>query len=401
MADQHGGVWAPGVRDCSVQRRNQKVIEESRSPVLTPQQEDDLRTASKALVARRRLRRRGHRGVPLPAGRAAVHLPRGQHPAAGRAPGHRGDDRPRPGQAADPRRPGRPLLEGAEPPVHGHAVEARLNAEDAEQDFAPAPGRRRADAAADRPGHPRRHRHVGRRRHPARLRLDDRQGHRVGPRPARGAGPAALRAARDHRRAARRHDDQVLPARPARPARGGRRHRRHRVAGPGRHPAARPAASTPPPRRCCRSPSTCYDAEEARERAAFLASARGGRPRATHEVGRTVELGYRGQVYRVGVEQSGRDRYRVELEGRAADVRGRPARPAAEPADRRRPASHSLVTVSGPTSHLVDVDGRHAPGHPRRGRRRPRARARGRRGGPGRAGAGGRGRATSSSCSRA
>ena len=33
---------------------------------------------------------------------------------------------------------------------------------------------------------------------------------------------------------ARRHDDEVLPARPAGPARGGRRHRRHRLAGPHR-----------------------------------------------------------------------------------------------------------------------------------------------------------------------
>ncbi len=32
IADNYGNVWAPGVRDCSIQRRNQKVIEESSSP---------------------------------------------------------------------------------------------------------------------------------------------------------------------------------------------------------------------------------------------------------------------------------------------------------------------------------------------------------------------------------
>ena len=36
IADGHGTVWAVGVRDCSLQRRNQKVFEESHCIALTP-----------------------------------------------------------------------------------------------------------------------------------------------------------------------------------------------------------------------------------------------------------------------------------------------------------------------------------------------------------------------------
>ena len=58
-------------------------------------------------AAGRRVSERRHRRVPLPAGGADADLPRGQHAPPGGAPGDRGGDRPRPGEAADPHRGGR------------------------------------------------------------------------------------------------------------------------------------------------------------------------------------------------------------------------------------------------------------------------------------------------------
>src|SRR3954449_3369414 len=49
IADSHGTAWAIGVRDCSIQRRNQKVIEESSSPLLSREQADELKAAAERL----------------------------------------------------------------------------------------------------------------------------------------------------------------------------------------------------------------------------------------------------------------------------------------------------------------------------------------------------------------
>ena len=72
IADGQGAAGRVGVRDCSCQRRNQKVIEESASPALdAPSRSASCEQAARAAGAARRLPQRRHRRVPLRA-RGAV-----------------------------------------------------------------------------------------------------------------------------------------------------------------------------------------------------------------------------------------------------------------------------------------------------------------------------------------
>jgi acetyl/propionyl-CoA carboxylase alpha subunit/acetyl-CoA carboxylase carboxyltransferase component len=142
VADGAGGVWALGIRDCSVQRRNQKVIEESSSSALDTEQEELLRGAAAELVRaagyvnagtveflyqpKERLlsflevNTRLQVEHPVTEATTGVDIVKLQlHVAAG----------------------GRLDEIAAETPAgFGHAIEARLTAEDPERGFAPAPG---------------------------------------------------------------------------------------------------------------------------------------------------------------------------------------------------------------------------------------------------------------------
>ena len=59
IADGYGNAWAVGVRDCSYQRRNQKVLEESASTALTAEQEVEIKEAARRLVLRAGYRNAG------------------------------------------------------------------------------------------------------------------------------------------------------------------------------------------------------------------------------------------------------------------------------------------------------------------------------------------------------
>jgi acetyl/propionyl-CoA carboxylase alpha subunit/acetyl-CoA carboxylase carboxyltransferase component len=140
IADHHGVVWPVGIRDCTIQRRNQKVAEESASVALTPAEDQQIRDAAARLC---RLAGYTNAGTveflydplerrfsfmevnarlqvehPVTEETTGVDLVKLQlHVAAG----------------------GR--LDGEAPVSRGHAIEVRLNAEDPEKAFTPAPGR--------------------------------------------------------------------------------------------------------------------------------------------------------------------------------------------------------------------------------------------------------------------
>lgn len=140
IADGQGTAWALGVRDCSVQRRNQKIIEESASAVLSPEQAAELKASAVRLALAVDYRGAGtveflyHPGEKLFAFLEVNTRLQVEHPITEITTG---TDLVR--LQLHVASGGR--LEGEQPAELGHAVEARLNAEDPDRDFAPSPGR--------------------------------------------------------------------------------------------------------------------------------------------------------------------------------------------------------------------------------------------------------------------
>ncbi|MBX3233706.1 MAG: acetyl-CoA carboxylase biotin carboxylase subunit [Labilithrix sp.] len=58
LADNHGGVWTLGERECSLQRRHQKVIEEAPSPAMTPELRGEI-----GEIIRKAVRETGYRSL--------------------------------------------------------------------------------------------------------------------------------------------------------------------------------------------------------------------------------------------------------------------------------------------------------------------------------------------------
>ena len=138
LADAHGNVVVVSTRDCSLQRRNQKLVEEAPAPYLSDEQNERLYEASRAI-----LREAGYQGAgtceflvgtdgtisflevntrlqvehPVSEEISGLDLVREQFRIA------RGEK-----------------IEEKDPVLRGHSFEFRINGEDAGRSFMPAPG---------------------------------------------------------------------------------------------------------------------------------------------------------------------------------------------------------------------------------------------------------------------
>jgi acetyl/propionyl-CoA carboxylase alpha subunit/acetyl-CoA carboxylase carboxyltransferase component len=356
VADASGDVWTLGVRDCSVQRRNQKVIEESASTALDAEQEQLLRTSAAALVRAAGyvnagtvefLYEPGERLLsflevntrlqvehPVTEATTGVDIVKLQlHVAAG-------------GKLAD--------IAPEAPSARGHAIEARLTAEDPEQGFAPAPGRIEHLALPSGPG----------------VRVDTgvATGDVIPPQfDSMIAKVIAWGRDRDEARArlsrALKQTAAVID--------GGTTNKAFLLDLLDR-PEVRTgntdttwldtmmAGGYEPPRRLdvalLATAVEAQDAHVARQRERLFASAERGRPEVGHETWYQVDVRAAGESYRLRVAQSRGTRYHVELDGKAVDVDAeRTSRFERKLTVAGR--SYAVLSVPQGSDFLVEVDG--------------------------------------------
>ena len=320
VADAKGAVWTLGVRDCSVQRRNQKVIEESASTAMDAEQEklvrahaaDLIRAAdyvnagtveflykpSERLLSFLEVNTRLQVEHPVTEATTGVDIVKLQlHIAAG-------------GTLAE--------IGTAEPPVHGHAIEARLTAEDPERDFAPAPGLIEHLALPSGPG----------------IRVDT--GVAAGdviPPQFDSMIAKVIAWGRDRAEARARLSRAIRQTTTV--IRGGTTNKAFLLDLLDRPEFIRGEVDTTwldtmmadgytPPRRVdvalLATAFEAYEAHARREQDHLFASAERGRPEVGHETSLQVDVRAGGQAYRLRVSRSRPDRYHVDLDGRSVGV---------------------------------------------------------------------------------
>jgi acetyl-CoA/propionyl-CoA carboxylase biotin carboxyl carrier protein len=139
LADTHGTVIVVGTRDCSLQRRNQKLVEEAPAPFLTFEQRARIHESAKAIC-----KEAGYHGagtveylVGVDGSISFLEVNtrlQVEHPVSEETSGI--DLVRQQFRIAE----GLPLEVTADPEPRGHSIEFRINAEDAGRNFMPAPG---------------------------------------------------------------------------------------------------------------------------------------------------------------------------------------------------------------------------------------------------------------------
>lgn len=138
LADEHGNVVVVSTRDCSLQRRHQKLVEEAPAPFLTDAQRDELYSSSKAIM-----KEAGYVGagtceflIGLDGTISFLEVNtrlQVEHPVSEEVTGIdlvREQFRIAQGEA----------LGYSDPEIRGHSIEFRINGEDPGRGFLPAPG---------------------------------------------------------------------------------------------------------------------------------------------------------------------------------------------------------------------------------------------------------------------
>ncbi len=354
IADRYGNTWAAGVRDCTIQRRHQKILEEAPSPVLSPEQDHAVREAAVRLS---RLVGYSNAGTV-----EFLYEPQSRHLAFMEMNTRLQVEHPVTECTTGldlvklqihVARGGR--LEGDPPRTSGHAIEVRLNAEDSENHFAPAPGLIERFRFLTGPG----------------VRIDTgvAEGDSV---PAEfDSMIAKIIACGQTRREALARLERALRESSV-VINGGTSNKafllallnrdevRHstvdigwldRVAATGHHLSSRHADVA-----LVHAAIQAYADELAVEQTQFFSSALRGRPQVSTALGRTIELRYRANAYSIRVLGLGLGRYRLEVDGVWLEAR----------LDRLGPFEYWLrvfgqrfqvVSAFGGLNYRIEVDG--------------------------------------------
>lgn len=354
LGDRYGTLWALGVRDCTLQRRNQKILEESPSPALTEKEDRKVRRAAVRIGKAAGYHNAGTvEFLFQPETREFAFMEvntrlQVEHPVTELVTGL--DLVKMQLKVAAGER-----LTGEPPPSRGHAAEVRLNAEDPENGFAPAPGTIELFRIPTGPG----------------VRVDTgvEEGDRI-PQEFDSMIAKIIALGRDRTEALdrlRRALDQTRVT-----VRGGTTNRAflrrildepavitseldvgwldRRVAA-GEHTSHRHTAVA-----LVEAAIAAFRAESRRERLRFFSSANRGRPQLEAANGREVSLGYRGTPYRFLVQQIGKRRFRLEIDDQRVEV---DTESLGRSGERLVIAGRSYRTTSstfGP-DHLVEIEG--------------------------------------------